>query len=410
MPIILTNLEEGMTDVRQGEGRFGVELTPRERFNRVMHYQQVDYVSHLEFGYWEELKEEWMKQGHLPQAFRQADGSIPDRPVEEYFGCEQFEGFGPRIGALPPRDTEIVERTEETITYRDGLGVLKQEVISGVRTIPHFLEFPIRDRATWEAFRAEFLDVDHPCRLIPEAELRAAEGMSRTTTNPVGLWFGSFIGWIRDWIGFQSLAYMSMDDPDLLEEMVVHLSNILLKLLPEVLARCQFDAAGGWEDICFNSGPILSPSFFKARIMPHMLPVMRLLRQHGIDVIWTDCDGNILKLIPLWMEVGLNCMFPLEVNPGNDPVALKREYGRELLIRGGFDKLVLHQGRKAILKELQRLEPAVANGGFIPHIDHRCPGEVSFDTYCYYTWEKCHMLGWPEDKIKAFPALQDWRP
>jgi hypothetical protein len=28
---------------------------------------------------------------------------------------------------------------------------------------------------------------------------------------------------------------------------------------------------------------------------------MNLLQQHGIDIIWTDCDGNILKLIPLWL-------------------------------------------------------------------------------------------------------------
>src|SRR5450756_513743 len=141
-----------------------------------------------------------------------------------------------------------------------------------------------------------------------------------------------------------------------------------------------------------------------------MVPVMRLLREHGIDIIWTDCDGNILKLIPLWLKVGLNCMFPLEVNAGNDPIALKKEYGRDLLIRGGFNKFALHEGRAAILRELRRLGPAVAEGGFIPHIDHRCPGGVSFDNYRYYIWEKCHLLGWPEERIKAAPAFDGWRP
>ena len=402
--------EGDMIDIRQGEGRFGAGLTPRERFNRTMHYQHVDYVSHLEFGYWDELKEDWMRQGHLPESFRQPDGSIPDRLVEEHFGVEQFESFSPRIGAWPLRTIQVVEQTDRTITYRDGLGVLRQEQTVGTQTIPHFIDFPIRDRATWEAFRDEFLDVAHPARTIPEAELRDKEHMTRTTSNPVQTYFGSYIGWVRDWTGFENLAYLSMDDPDLVDEMVAHLSDMLMKLLPEVLVRGQFDAAGGWEDICFNSGPLLNPRFFAERIMPHMRPVMRLLRQHGIDVIWTDCDGKILDLIPLWIDVGLNCMFPLEVRPGNDPVALKREYGRELLIRGGFNKDKLHQGRGAILRELLRLEPAVADGGFIPHIDHRCPGDVSFDTYCYYTWEKCHMLGWPEERVAAFPALQNWRP
>ena len=399
-----------MADIRQGKGRFGAELTPRERWNRTMHYQQVDYISHLEFGYWDELKEDWLAQGHLPASFRRADGKIPDRRVEEYFGIEQFEQFSPRLGPRPLRRKRIIERTSDRITYRDGLGVLRQEQTAGTRTIPHFLEFPIRDRATWQAFRDEFLNPDHPVRVLSEEDLRKAEQRSRRSKNPVEVYFGSFIGWIRDWMGFENIAIMSADDPDLIEEMVAHLSGMLLKLLPPVLERGQFDCAGGWEDICFNSGPILSPRFFAERIMPHMAPVIRLLREHGIDVIWTDCDGNILKLIPLWLDVGLNCMFPLEVNPGNDPVRLKKEYGRQLLIRGGFNKFVLHQGRQAIVQELKRLEPAVAEGGFVPHVDHRCPAQVSWDTYCYYIWEKCHMLGWPEERIKEFPALRNWRP
>jgi uroporphyrinogen decarboxylase len=397
-------------DIRSNASAFSTPLTARERFERTMHYQRVDYVSHLEFGYWAELKETWLAQGHLPASMLQEDGTIPDRLVEEYFGVEQLEAVDARIGALPLREIEVVERSDHTLTYRDGLGVLRQEQTSGTRTIPHFFEFPVRDRASWERFRDEFLDATHPARALSEDDLWAAQAMSRLSENPVSVSFGSFIGWVRDWTGFEALAYLSMDDPDLVEEMVAHLASLLLVLLPRVLERCALDAAAGWEDICFNSGPILSPSFFSERIMPHMAPVMRLLRQHGIDVIWTDCDGNILKLIPLWMDVGLNCMFPLEVHPGNDPVALKREYGRDLLIRGGFDKFALWEGREAVLKELLRLDATVAEGGFIPHVDHRCPAKVDYDTYCYYIWEKCHMLGWPREKIESFPAMTSWRP
>ena len=397
-------------EIRRGTAAFDTPLNARERFLRTMHYQTVDYVSHIEFGYWEELKEDWMKEGHLPSSFRRADGAIPDRLVEEYFGVEQFESVNARVGTLPLREFETIERTADRWTYRDGLGVLQTHQIDGTSTIPHFLEFPVRDRATWEAFRDEFLDVNHPARTLSEEQLAAMQALSRTSANPVSIYFGSFIGWVRDWIGFENLAYMSVDEPDLVEEMVVHLSEMLLTLLPPVLERCTIDAASGWEDICYNSGPILNPRFFAQRIMPHMAPVMRLLRQHGIDIIWTDCDGNILKLIPLWMDVGLNTMFPLEVHPGNDPVALKQEYGRELLIRGGFDKFALWGGRETVLAELKRLEPTVAEGGFIPHVDHRAPAQVSWDTYCYYIWEKCHMLGWPKEKIEAFPAFQTWRP
>ncbi len=397
-------------EIRKGDDLPGGTLTSRERWNRVMHYQQVDYVSNMEFGYWDELKEEWMIQGHLPESMRQPDGSIPNRLVEEYFGIEQFEGLNPRIGPMPQREPVEIESSENKHIYRDGLGVLVEQKVSGTITIPHFLSFPIKDRATWEAFRDEFLDPEYEGRFYTPEELESRASFTRTTTNPVSVEHGSYIGKLRDWIGFENLAYLSVDDPNLLEEMVEHMANLTLRHLPAVLEAGWFDAASGWEDICFNSGPILSPRFFKTRIMPHMRPVMDLLRSHGVDVIWTDCDGNILKLIPLWLEVGLNCMFPFEVNAGNDPVAVKAEYGRDILIRGGFDKFVLHQGRKAILDELKRLEPTVAAGGFIPHIDHRCPAEVAWDDYCYYIWMKCRMLGWPEETIKSFPAFEDWRP
>ncbi len=75
-----------------------------------------------------------------------------------------------------------------------------------------------------------------------------------------------------------------------------------------------------------------------------------------------------------------------------------------------FNKFALHQGREAILAELLRLEPAVCEGGFIPHVDHRCPAGVPFDTYRYYIWEKCHLLGWPEEVIRQAPAFEHWRP
>ena len=52
-----------MTDIRGGSGTYAPPLTARERFNRTMHYQHVDYISHLEFGYWDECKHDWMSAG-----------------------------------------------------------------------------------------------------------------------------------------------------------------------------------------------------------------------------------------------------------------------------------------------------------------------------------------------------------
>ncbi|MBN1580580.1 MAG: hypothetical protein JXA89_07740 [Anaerolineae bacterium] len=395
------------TGILGGIERVGGTMTPRERFVRTMHYQAVDRIPHMEFGYWASLKDRWVDEGHLPQALKQAaaGGEINNGDVEAFFGCEQRIGLSPHIQAGPHRPIKIVEEKGGKVIYRDGLGILCEEVQEGIRSIPHFLDFPIKDRPSWEAFRDEFLDMDALWRARSEEEIEELARQLRHSEHPVGINFGSFIGRIRDWVGFESLAYLSYDDPALLEDMVTHVAEIKLKYLPPLLDKIEFDYASGWEDICFNSGPLLSPRVFKEVIMPCMKPVMQMLRQHGIDIIFTDCDGNIQALIPLWLDVGLNCMFPFEVRAGNDVVATRNEFGRDLLILGGFDKFMLLESKEAILAEFTKLEPVIADGGFIPHIDHRCPDGVDFEMYQYYIREKCAFLGMSEKEIAQIPSL-----
>jgi len=55
-----------------------------------------------------------------------------------------------------------------------------------------------------------------------------------------------------------------------------------------------------------------------------------------------------------------------------------------MLLRGGVNKRALISGRAAIDKELARLAPLVEEGGFIPHVDHRCPPDVTYQNYLYY--------------------------
>ena len=375
--------------------RLGRGMTPRERFRRAMHFQAVDRLPNVEFGYWTSLKDRWAAEGHLPGALgRNPDGIIHDGSLERHFGCEQRAVVSGHIEAGPARPVEVVGERDGKVVYRDGFGILCEEVKEGIRTIPHYLGFPIQDRSSWERFRDEFLARDAPWRLQTEEQIDARAKELRDSTVPVGINFGSFIGRIRNWVGFENLAYMACDDPGLVEEMVVHLAELKLQYLPPLLRKIEFDYATGWEDICFNSGPLLSPQMFRDWILPHMRPVMEMLRQHGIDIIFTDTDGNIEVLVPLFLEIGINCAFPFEIKPGND-----------VLILGGFDKLVLFESREAILAEFRRLEPVLQEGGFVPHIDHRCPDGVSFEMYQYYIREKCHFLGMGGEEIDRIPGL-----
>jgi uroporphyrinogen decarboxylase len=67
-----------------------------------------------------------------------------------------------------------------------------------------------------------------------------------------------------------------------------------------------------------------------------------------------------------------------------DAAKLRREYGKEIVMWGNFDKRALTKGPDAIDAEMNRLRPIVEQGGFIPLVDHCVPDDVAYEDYLYY--------------------------
>jgi HAD superfamily hydrolase (TIGR01509 family) len=118
--------------------------------------------------------------------------------------------------------------------------------------------------------------------------------------------------------------------------------------LDQLLGNFSFDYASGWEDICFKNGPIVTVSFFRDVVMPRYKRIRKKLDQHGIDIWYTDCDGDVRPILPYLLEGGINCLFPYEVNSCAHPGELLDQYQGQLRIMGGFDKMQLGAGREAI--------------------------------------------------------------
>lgn len=96
-------------------------------------------------------------------------------------------------------------------------------------------------------------------------------------------------------------------------------------------------------------------------------------------------DGNLDQLIPLWLECGINYVWPLEVAAGNDAVALRKKYGRDLILGGNIDKRALIKGKEAIREEVMSKVPfLLEEGGYFPTVDHNVPPDITLENYQYY--------------------------
>jgi uroporphyrinogen decarboxylase len=358
-------------------------MTDRERFNRQMHFQSVDRTFHMEFGYWDELFDKW-------ELFK-ANNIRSNEEADVLFSFDRLGYVGGQLFLYPPFEERVIEQRVKTniIINRDGLTA---EVPRDRHdTIPHFIHSSIQTPEDWKRVKEERFRVDDPQRLPDIEKLKKLYPDDRDV--PLGIDCGSMIGRIRDMLTFEGLCYAVYDYPEMLEDMIETTCQIIERFLDHVLPHFTFDFASGWEDICFNKGPILSPAYFRDVIAPRYKRIHQKLVKYGIDVWYTDCDGDVRPILPILLDCGINCLFPYEVNSCAHPGQLLDKYPGQLRIMGGFDKMQLIEGKQAIKAYMESLVPYVERGGYIPFCDHRCPADVSQENYLYYLDLKEKMFG-----------------
>lgn len=358
-------------------------MTDRERFNRQMHYQPVDRCFNMEFGYWDENFKEW--------PIFVENGITNNHEADIFFNFDRIVTIGGPVWMVPPFENKTVEIRENTRVLINDDGLLAEVPLDGHDTIPHYIKSSVVTPDDWVRVKAERFRIDDPRRVIDVERLKREHPADRD--YPLGVNTGSMIGKIRDMLTFEGLAYAIYDYPQMVEDMVETACQLVEYQLDQLLPHFQFDFAAGWEDICYKSGPIVNPKWFRRVITPRYKRIHEKLSAHGIDIWWIDCDGDVRPILPYMMEGGVNCLFPYEVNSCTHPGDLLREYGKELRIMGGFDKIEMGKGRAAIDAYMETLVPLVERGGYIPFCDHRCPPNVDPDDYLYYLDRKEQMFG-----------------
>jgi len=358
-------------------------MSDRERFNRQMHYQPVDRCFNMEFGYWEENYTLW--------PIFVENGITNEAQANAFFNFDRIEEVHGVVGLHPSFLNIVVEERETTKIIMNPDGVLAEIPKDGHDTIPHYIKPSIVTPDDWQRVKEKRFRRDDPARRVDIAALKKQHPTDRN--YPLGVRTGSMIGKIRDMLTFEGLAYTLYDYPEMLEDMVETSCVLVEDFLDQVLPHIDFDYAAGWEDICYKSGPIVSVDFFRDVVTPRYKRIGQKLKAAGIDLWYTDCDGDVRPILPMMMEGGLNCLFPFEVNGCAHPAELLETYGKELRIMGGVNKIELGHGRDAIKAYLETLIPLVERGGYIPFCDHRCPPNVDPNDYLYYLDLKEAMFG-----------------
>jgi uroporphyrinogen-III decarboxylase len=361
-------------------------MTDRERFQNLMSYAPTDRcVYGAWITAWAETHERWKKEGWDPEA--------PSPFLTDTWDV-QSKWYFPN----PPFERKVIEQTESTVLYINPEGILMRErTDSPTSSMPQFVRFPVESRDDFKRFCRERMQPDLAARIGADYARELARKKDRTSPLIVisNRW-GGFFGGLRAMVGVERLCMLFYDEPAFVEEMMDATADFIIAMMGAILDCTDVDVYGFWEDMACKTGPLVGPDLFRRFALPRYKRVVEYVRSRGVLHVCLDSDGNMTSLIPLWLDAGIDTLYPFEVQSGMDVVQVRKRFGRDLRLWFGIDKRALAKGPAAIDEELARVRPLIEEGGYVPGLDHAIPPDVPYAGFLYYMDALARACGAPQ--------------
>lgn len=303
-----------------------------------------------------------------------------DRGVESwkrYWGTTDPISCGVRrkYGAPGFRTESRIEGDFEIIESESG-AITRQVIDNDITySMPEYIEFPVRDRASWEFWKERMT----PTQTRSRDELQEQLAPYAKRDRPLVVAVGGAYGFLRGLFGPARLSVMFYDDPALLHDIMAWRRERVKEDAFPVIEMVRPEVVHMGEDLCYNHGMLLSPAMFHAFCGSHYEAVCECARSSGALLVAIDTDGNLMEFADVAMSYGVNGLFPCEVKAGNDLFAL-RERHPELVLFGWLEKEVVNDGNAHLIDDeiLCKVPPLLEKGRYFPNGDHGIQPLVTF--------------------------------
>jgi uroporphyrinogen decarboxylase len=349
-------------------------MNTRERFVRVLTGERVDRVPFMKiFGGDNAAHPAWEQE--CPGVMKNIDALLGFEGT--YRGWGKTPVAMDPVGFGPPR---IIEETETRITRDRGDGTIEQ-LPKGGDYHRHVLEWPIKDRRSWEEYKVRYLDPEVPQRFPDNwSELVARY---RDRDYPLQLTHGGVYGFAREVMGDENLCLAFYDNPELVHDLMTYYTDFAIALWEKQVREVEFDLIECWEDMASKNGSLISPGTFRKFLRPCYEKISAFARKHQIKIILVDSDGNVNELTADMEDSGVTTMYPYEVLAGCNLAAVLDRHPKFSAI-GGLRKEAMAEGKEAINAEIAKAKLLIKKGRYIPGPDHFVLSNVTFANYRYF--------------------------
>jgi len=376
-------------------------MNERERFIATLTFTEPDRVPFAPGHARRSTRENWHQQG-LPDHVEDYHAYIRELLGIEPAGPPISPADAPRIVTtmMPEYEEKVIEQRPASRIVQDWKGNIceigNEFSPSDLRGAPDFvtrswLKCPVESREDWQDMSSRY-DANDPARLPADFTERCKR--LRNRTQVLGVTFSGPFWQLREWVGFEGLCMLLIDDPDFAQEMIDFWCEFISRMLEKTLNLLRPDYVMINEDMAYKEKPMIGPNMCRQFLLPCWKQWGDIIRQADVPIYGVDSDGYIADLIPVWLEAEVTWTSPLEVAAANDLPAYRQNYGQSIAYSGGVDKRAMAAGGDVIRKEIDRLLPVIQAGGYIPGCDHGVPSDVSWPNFLHYCKLLAEATGW----------------
>jgi Uroporphyrinogen decarboxylase (URO-D) len=325
-------------------------MTGKERVIAAMNFHEPDRIPRYFSHFWPEFKALW-EQVHGP--------------------TNVFDDFGDDMRLVEPIETTwpsragIIERRGDRATVRTGWGEIKltpfNDPAGGM--MGQLLEPGVRDRIDPDSLR-----FDDP--LMDSRFEKAGEQAAALKDD--------HFGWCKSGGPYLRAAFMRgeeqfwidmMEDPKWVTAFIDRVAEHITTVAIEGMRRFGLQDTGIaiYDDIASNQGPLIGAKRYERLVLPALQRMVKAYKEAGARWVMHHSDGNVLSLLDMWVDAGVDAINPLEYRVGMDAIKLRERFGNRLVLTGGMDNSgILPRGDRGEIREhILHLLQVGRGGGFV---------------------------------------------
>jgi uroporphyrinogen decarboxylase len=306
---------------------------------------------------------------------------LPGRDYFQFNEWLELDSVGQNRSSWSRENVEYVDK--ERGLFRDKWGVIRA---FGPESTPAPVEGPIKrpeDLKTYTPPDPETRDV---LGSIPEIVSRFKGKKAITALCRDAFFNPAFLR------GMSQFLMDMIENPGLVHELIELTLHHDIRAMQRVV-QAGVDVVIFGDDYADKNSPLMSPRHFKEFILPGLKRCVDAAHEAGAYVV-KHTDGNIMPVLDMIVDTGIDALNPLEPVAGMDIGLLKHRYGDRIALIGNIDcGYLLSQAPAEEVRRVTRetMRVAAPGGGYCLSSSNSIHSSVKPENFMAMieTWREC---------------------